>query len=192
MRKKRLALFASGSGSNAENLIRYFSSHPTIEIVEVLCNKPNAFVLQRCQTLQTPSFVFNRADFYDHSVVVDRLLNQNVDYVVLAGFLWLIPTSLVKAFPNRILNIHPSLLPKFGGKGMYGAYVHEAVFKAKETVTGITIHLVNEHYDEGKIIAQFSCPLEAVDTPELIAEKVHQLEYTHLPKVVEDFIAQSS
>ncbi|WP_370088443.1 phosphoribosylglycinamide formyltransferase [Ekhidna sp.] len=185
-----LAILASGSGSNAENITKYFDTHPNIQVKEILSNKPDAFVHERARKLDIPSSTFTRDQFRDSSFI-KRL--EDIDYIILAGFLWLIPQFLVKSFPNRIINIHPSLLPKFGGKGMYGDHVHKAVIEAGEKESGITIHLVNEEYDKGKILFQAKCEVEPSDTPDSLASKIHSLEYTHFPKTIESYIvAQNS
>lgn len=187
----RIAIFASGSGSNAEEIIRYFKHHSSIEVVLVLSNNADALVLQRAARLNVPSCIFNKAQFRESDEVINWLKKAGVTHVVLAGFLWLVPNNLIHAFPNHIVNIHPALLPKFGGKGMYGAKVHEAVKAAGETETGITIHLVNEHYDEGEILFQTSCGVTSQDSPTAIAAKVNQLEYRHYPVVIEKWIMPS-
>lgn len=184
----RLALFASGSGTNAEAIMKHFATHPTIEVSVLLSNNPEAFALQRAKNFNVDTVVFNRAQFRESEVVVEQLKARRITHVVLAGFLWLVPENLIRNFPHRILNIHPALLPKFGGKGMYGMNVHEAVKAAGETETGITIHEVNEKYDEGKIVFQARCRVTADDTPETIAQKIHQLEYQHFPGVIEQWI----
>ncbi len=185
---KKIALFASGSGTNAENIAKYFAASSEVEISAVLCNNPYAFVLKRAEKLGIPSFVFSKNDFYDTDKVLRFLKDKRVDLIVLAGFLWLIPDDLIRQFPNRIVNIHPALLPKFGGKGMYGNRVHEAVIANGETETGITIHLVNEKYDEGKIVFQAKCEVTKEDTAETAASKVHELEYKYFPKVIEEIV----
>jgi phosphoribosylglycinamide formyltransferase-1 len=185
---KRIAIFASGSGSNAENIVKYFQKVPNITVVHVFSNNKNAYVLERMRHLGVLSTVFTRDDFYKSTKIVDLLIENQVDLVVLAGFLWLVPTHLIQAFPQRIINIHPALLPKYGGKGMYGHHVHEAVVKNGETQSGISIHLVNDRYDEGDILFQATCDLNAKDTPEMVAQKVHELEYIHFPKVIHEFL----
>ncbi len=187
---KKIALFASGSGTNAENIAKYFAASSEVEISAVLCNNPYAFVLKRAEKLGIPSFVFSKNDFYDTDKVLRFLKDKRVDLIVLAGFLWLIPDDLIRHFPNRIVNIHPALLPKFGGKGMYGSRVHEAVIANGETETGITIHLVNEKYDEGKIVFQAKCEVTKEDTAETVASKVHELEYKYFPKVIEEIVKE--
>lgn len=188
MKTFNLAVLASGNGSNAAKIIRYFNSHPQIGVSMVLTNNPSAFVLERARELGVESFVFDKATFRSREVFSTLLAGRNITHIVLAGFLWLIPEYLIKAFPDRIINIHPALLPSFGGKGMYGARVHEAVKAAGVAETGITIHLVNEHYDEGKILFQGRCTIDAsLDAP-AIAEKVHALEHQYYPAVIEAWV----
>lgn len=182
---KKIAIFASGSGTNAENIIRYFRAHQTIIIDLVLSNRPDAMVLEKAKNLGVESMVFNRNDFYNTDKVLDTLLDRKIDFVILAGFLWLIPASLIKNFPGRIINIHPALLPKYGGKGMYGMKVHEAVIQNKESESGISIHYVNEAYDEGEIIFQAKCTIDEGESPNSLASKIHKLEYEHFPAVIE-------
>ena len=184
---KKIAIFASGSGSNAENIANYFKDSE-VEISLILSNKKDAYVLERAKNLSIPSFVFNRADFYDNDTVIKELQKHEIDLVVLAGFLWLIPESLIAAFPNQIINIHPALLPKYGGKGMYGMHVHEAVKEAGEKESGITIHFVNENYDEGAIISQHTVALSPSDSADDIASKIHELEYEFFPLAIEKLL----
>jgi phosphoribosylglycinamide formyltransferase-1 len=181
----KIALFASGSGSNAENIVHYFSQNSNFSFPLIVSNKSDAFVHSRAKKLEIPSFTFSREDFNDGEKIRILLSDYNIDCIVLAGFLLKIPQTLILAFPDRIINIHPALLPKHGGKGMYGMRVHEAVAEANEAESGITIHYVNSNYDEGSIIFQVTCPVLPTDTPEMIAEKVHALEYEHFPKVIE-------
>ena len=181
----RIALFASGSGTNVENIVNYFKNSDKVEIVAVLCNKPDAFVLQRAKKHNIRTLVFNKVDLYKENTVLSFLENQKIDFIVLAGFLWLIPPKIVSAYSKRIINIHPALLPKYGGKGMYGMNVHKAVIAAGERESGITIHYVNENYDEGANILQAKVPVDKGDTPETLAEKIHQLEYLYFPKTIE-------
>lgn len=188
MLKKRIAIFASGSGSNAQKIMEHFKKHPDAEVVIVLSNNPNAYVLQRADNFEIPSQVFDRFDFYHTSSIVDLLKKMEVDIIVLAGFLWLIPSNLLQAFPNKIINIHPALLPKYGGKGMYGDKVHLAILKNGETESGITIHFVNEHFDEGEIIYQARFKIEKGDDLEMIKFKGQQLEHLHYPRVVENLL----
>jgi phosphoribosylglycinamide formyltransferase-1 len=181
---KRIVIFASGSGSNAENLVHFFQDNHQIEVVQILTNNPHAKVLDRAKRLKVSALSFNRQAFSKTNDVLNIVKLQQPDLIVLAGFLWKIPESFVEAFPNKIINIHPALLPKFGGKGMYGMHVHEAVVAQKETETGITIHYVNEHYDEGTTIFQAKCDVNHTDTAEDVAAKIHELEMEHFPKVV--------
>jgi phosphoribosylglycinamide formyltransferase 1 len=192
MGKKRIAIFASGSGSNAEEIIRYFSAHPQIEVALLLSNNANAFALERARKHSIPVMIFTREEFLNSSIVIDRLRADDVTHIVLAGFLWLIPVHFIKAFPDRIINIHPALLPLFGGKGMYGMKVHEAVKASGTGETGITIHLVNEHYDEGKVIFQGRCRIDPSLSPHEIAACVHALEHENYPRVIEEWISSGN
>ena len=185
--KFRIAIFASGSGTNAEAIIKYFKDHPLIKIELVLTNNPNALVLERAKKFAVPAKVFNREEFSSDEVV-KWLREYGITHIVLAGFLWLIPASLLKSYPNQIINIHPALLPKFGGKGMYGMKIHELIRSLNETETGITIHLINDKYDEGPILYQGRCEVSSTDTPKDIANKVHQMEYANYPLVIEQWI----
>lgn len=187
---KRIAILASGSGTNAENLINYFKNSDTISVNLVLSNKKDAKVLERATRLKIPNKSFDRNDFVETDEVLN-LLKENADYVILAGFLWKIPAKIIDAFPNKVINIHPALLPKYGGKGMYGMHVHDAVVENKEKETGITIHYVNENYDEGAIIFQKSFEVLESDAAEDVAQKIHQLEYEYFPKVVEKVILEN-
>lgn len=188
---KRIAIFASGSGSNAEQITNYFHSGSNeVKIELILTNKANAFVLERAKNLGIESLVFNRETFYQTNEIVDELQGREIDLIVLAGFLWLVPENLIKAFPNRIINIHPALLPKYGGKGMYGDRVHQAVVANNEKETGITIHLVDEIYDNGKILNQEKCEVLPTDSPSDVAQKIHQLEYEYFPKTIEDYLTK--
>jgi phosphoribosylglycinamide formyltransferase-1 len=182
----KLAIFASGSGSNAENIVKYFAKRKgEIVVPIIISNKKDAFVHERAKKLGIPSFTCSKKEFEEGDGVLNLLRRYEIDRIILAGFLLKVPENLLKAFPDKIINIHPALLPKFGGKGMYGAYVHEAVAAAKEKISGITIHYVNEQYDEGKIIFQASCEILSTDTASDIAAKVHALEYEHFPRVIE-------
>lgn len=185
---KEIVLLASGSGSNVENIINYFEGHKRIKVSCVLTNKANAPVLARCKRLGTPALYFNRNAFTESNIVLELLKSLNPALIILAGFLWKIPEHIIQAFPNGIINIHPALLPKYGGKGMYGNAVHQAVKNNGEEETGITIHYVNEHYDEGTIIQQEKVKLNKEDTLESIAKKVHTLEYDHFPMVIEKLL----
>lgn len=189
---KRIVIFASGSGTNAENLIKYFENHQMARVVQVLTNNPKAKVLDRCKQLKVSALSFNRIAFYDQPDVLNLLKATNPDLIVLAGFLWKFPDTILKIFPNKVINIHPALLPKYGGKGMYGALVHQAIIANQEEETGISIHYVNEHYDEGTLIFQERCRLDKTDTAESVAEKIHELEMEHFPKVVEQLLGDSS
>ncbi|MBI1289016.1 MAG: phosphoribosylglycinamide formyltransferase [Flavobacteriales bacterium] len=184
----RIAIFASGTGTNTVRIIEYFKGHSSIEVALVLSNKVDAPVLEKAKDLGVETFAFNRGAFYETNDVVEKLQADKIDYVVLAGFLWKVPDNLLKAFPDRIINIHPALLPKFGGKGMYGINVHRAVKESGEAETGISIHLVNEEYDKGRMLFQARCKVLESDTPESIAAKVHELEYTNFPVEIERFI----
>lgn len=186
-KKFRIAVFASGSGTNAERIFQHFKNHDLIEIKLLLSNNADAYVLQRAAKANVSFKVFSRQEFRE-GVVLQWLQTGEITHIVLAGFLWLIPEELISAYPNRIINIHPALLPKYGGKGMYGSKVHEAVKAAGDKETGITIHLVNEKYDEGRILFQASVAVNSTDTADEIANKVHQLEYAHYPKVIEKWI----
>ncbi len=185
--KKRIAIFASGAGSNARKIMEHLAHHAALEVVLVVCNKPGAGVIQIAGEKGVPVLMIEREHFLRGNAYVSELkLRHVVDFIVLAGFLWKVPAKLVEAYPGRIINIHPALLPKYGGKGMYGHHVHEAVIAAKEQESGITIHFVNEQYDEGAIIFQAKCPITESDTPETLANKIHALEHEHFPKVVEE------
>jgi len=186
--KKRIAIFASGSGSNAQKIMEHFKKHTDAEVVIVLTNNPEAYVLQRADNFEIPSHVFDKYEFYKTNSVVDLLKNLNIDLIVLAGFMWLVPQNLLKAFPNKIINIHPALLPKYGGQGMYGDRVHRAILDAHEEESGISIHFVNENFDEGEIIHQSRFKIEAGDDLEMIKFKGQQLEHLHYPKVVEQLL----
>jgi phosphoribosylglycinamide formyltransferase-1 len=189
--EKRLAVFASGNGSNAEAIMTYFARHPSISVAALLSNNPNAYALERARRFNVPTLVFSRDQFRQPGEVLNWLSEKEITHLVLAGFLWLVPDYLVKKFEGRIINIHPALLPKYGGKGMYGMKVHEAVKAAGEHETGITIHLVNEHYDKGKVLLQARVKLTGTETPEEIASKVHDLEYRHYPDVIEKWVRNS-
>lgn len=184
---RNIVIFASGSGTNAERIASYFKNNPTIHVALIASENPRAFVLERAKRLGIPTFIFTPKEL-NEGVVLERLLYNRIDFVVLAGFLKMIPAHIVKAYPSRIVNIHPALLPRFGGKGMYGERVHKAVIEAGETESGITIHYVNEHYDEGDIIFQARCPVLSSDTPETLAKRIHELEYMHYPRVIEQLV----
>jgi phosphoribosylglycinamide formyltransferase-1 len=186
--KKRIAIFASGSGSNAQKLMEHFKRSPEVEIALVLTNNPDAYVLQRADNFEIPSHIFDKHEFYKTDQIVDLLKNLEIDLIVLAGFLWLIPKNLIAEYPGRIINIHPAILPKFGGKGMYGDHVHLAVMEAGETEGGITIHYVNENYDEGEYIYQAKYRIDKEDNLEMVKFKGQQLEHQHYPRIVETII----
>ncbi|MEN9296144.1 MAG: phosphoribosylglycinamide formyltransferase [Aquirufa sp.] len=188
---KNLVLFASGSGSNAEKIIEHFKGSDQVQITHIYCNNPTAGIIQRAERLGVPCRVFDR-ESYKNGTVLKEVQSLRTDWIILAGFLWLIPADFVKAFPQRIVNIHPALLPKFGGKGMYGHFVHEAVVAAGEKESGITIHYVNEHYDEGATIFQSSFPVLPSDTPEDVAKKGQVLEHRDFPRVIESLVLPAS
>lgn len=185
---KNIAIFASGSGTNAENITRYFSNSETVNVAVVLSNNKHVGVHARVQKLGIPSFVFSREEFVEGAPVLAKLAEYHIDLIVLAGFMNKISDPLLQAYPGKIINIHPALLPKHGGKGMFGMHVHEAVVAAGEQESGITIHYINENYDEGDIIFQATCPVVPADTPEAVATKVHALEYAHYPHVIEEVL----
>jgi len=184
----KIALFASGSGTNVENIAEYFKNHSDIEIALILSNKSDAYVLERAKKMEIKAMVFNRKQFYNTDNILNTLKDENIDFIVLAGFLWLIPNNLLQEYPQKIINIHPALLPKYGGKGMYGDKVHKTVVDNKEKESGITIHYVNEKYDEGDIIFQAKCKVLPNDTPDDVASKVHNLEYKHFPEIIEKIV----
>jgi phosphoribosylglycinamide formyltransferase-1 len=184
----KIAIFASGSGSNAENIIKYFANNETVSIELIVSNKEDAYVHQRAKNLGVESVTYSKNDFYNTDKVLECLLQKEVGFIVLAGFLLKIPENLLQAYPNKIINIHPALLPKFGGKGMYGDNVHKAVVEAGESESGITIHYVNENYDEGTVIFQAKCPVSVIDSYQDVAKKVHALEYTYFPLIIDKLL----
>ncbi|HOV10786.1 MAG TPA: phosphoribosylglycinamide formyltransferase [Bacteroidales bacterium] len=186
---KRIAIFASGNGSNAENIIKHFAGSKSIEIALILTNNRQAYVIERAKNHDIPIIIFTSKELKETSVVLNKLEEYNIDFIVLAGFLLLVPTTIIRAFPDRIINIHPALLPKYGGKGMYGGFVHEAVRQSGDTETGISIHFVNEKYDAGAVLFQARCVVAPEDTAETIAQKVHQLEYRYFPEIIEKVVA---
>lgn len=188
---KNIAIFASGSGTNAENIIRYFSGSDHARVALVLSNKPDASVLHKAGKLGVPSAVFDRIALYETGEVAGMLVKHRIDLVVLAGFLWLVPKNILDKYSGRIINIHPALLPGYGGKGMYGRRVHEAVIAAGDPESGITIHYVNEKYDDGDVIFQARCPVLPSDTPENLASRIHELEYRHLPRVIDELLGKN-
>jgi len=183
---KRIAIFASGSGSNAENIITYFQKNKKAEVVLVLSNNPKALVLDRAKKLGVQNLVFNKQQLNDSNWAIENL--GPLDLIVLAGFLWKFPEHLIENYKNKVVNVHPALLPKYGGKGMYGMHVHEAVVKNKEIESGITIHYVNEHYDDGAIIFQAKCTIHPKDTASDVAAKIHKLEMRYFPEVVQQIL----
>lgn len=182
---KQLVIFASGSGSNAMNVIAYFSNKPSIQVAAVFCNNPKAGILEKIKSTAVPIVLFDKQQFQNPETFLTLLNQYQPDCIALLGFLWKVPSYLIAAYPQQIVNLHPALLPKYGGKGMYGHHVHEAVKLAGESETGISIHYVNERYDEGKLIAQFKTKLHANDTVESIAQKIHELEQQYVPTVIE-------
>lgn len=181
---KRLSIFVSGNGTNLQRIADYFSTNPDVEIVNVVCNNPQAYSIERAKRLGIPLRMINKEEFKSEAFV-EEMKELNVDLIVLAGFLWKIPEALVKAFPKRIVNIHPALLPKYGGKGFYGEHVHEAVVAAKEPYSGITVHYVNEIYDSGEIILQAHVALDEKETPDSLAAKIHRLEQAYFPVTID-------
>jgi phosphoribosylglycinamide formyltransferase 1 len=184
----KIAIFASGSGSNAQRIVEYFKGHKQIQIELILTNKKDAYVIERAKLLNLPCLIFNRHDFYESDYIFHELESRKIDFIVLAGFLWLVPSSIIHQYHKRIVNIHPALLPAYGGKGMYGDRVHKSVIANKEKISGITIHYVNEQYDEGDVIFQASCNVLDTDTSDSLAEKIHALEYAHFPEVIENLL----
>lgn len=185
---RQIALFSSGNGTNAENIAKYFDKNVQIKVAIVVSNKQNAFVHQRAKALNIPSYSFTKEEIMQGAQVQKLLSDYSIDYIILAGFLLKVPDALLQIYPNRIINIHPALLPKHGGKGMYGDRVHKKVIEMGDTQSGITIHYVNEKYDEGEIIFQESCHILPEDTYEDVAQKVHKLEYAHFPRIIEEVI----
>jgi phosphoribosylglycinamide formyltransferase-1 len=185
---KNIAIFASGSGTNAENIITYFSTRNTAKVALILSNKRDSFVLERAAKHKIRSVFFDHKEFYVTGKVLRYLLLYKIDFIVLAGFLWLVPENILEQYNERIINIHPALLPRYGGKGMYSEYVHRAVIENRDKESGISIHYVNESYDKGGIIFQVRCKVEPSDTPDTLAQKIHALEYQHYPKVIEGLV----
>jgi phosphoribosylglycinamide formyltransferase-1 len=183
---KRIAIFASGSGTNAQRIIEYFSTSKEIFVDSLWSNNENAYALIRAEKLGIETFTFDREEFYRSNEILDRLYDHRIDMIVLAGFLWLVPRNLTELF--TVINIHPALLPKYGGKGMYGMNVHKTVLASKEKESGITIHRVNQEYDKGDVIFQESCPIFPKDTPDSLAERIHELEHLHYPRVIEELL----
>ncbi len=188
----RLAIFASGAGSNAQKIIDYFRNHPQVTIAVIVSNKPEAGVLKIAEREKIATLIIEKGKFFREDGYVEELKTLRIDWIILAGFLWKIPLSLIHAFPLHIINIHPALLPKFGGKGMYGHFVHEAVIAAGETQSGITVHYVDEHFDHGAPIFQATCIIDKTDTPETLARKIHELEHAHYPEVINKLITSGT
>ena len=186
---KKLALFASGNGTNVQQISEYFAQSDKVKVDCVVVNKENIYVIKRAEKFGIDCFYFNREDFYNSDKVLDLMKTRGIDYIILAGFLWLVPANLLQNYDRKIINIHPALLPNYGGKGMYGHHVHEAVIKAKEKRSGITVHYVNDKYDSGDIIFQAECSIEPADTPDDLAAKIHVLEKTYFPKVIEEVVS---
>jgi phosphoribosylglycinamide formyltransferase-1 len=186
--KKRIAIFASGSGSNAQKIMEHFKKHTDAEVAIVLTNNPEAYVLQRADNFEIPTHIFDKHEFYETDDVVDLLKNLNIDLLVLAGFLWLVPDNMLANYPKRIINIHPALLPKYGGKGMYGDRVHKEVLANGDEESGISIHYVNEDFDSGEIIYQARFKIEKNDDLELVKFKGQQLEHQYFPKIIEQVL----
>ena len=181
----KLAILASGNGTNAQQISEYFHGSDKVSVDCIIYNRKDAFVAKRAERLGIPAQYFGRADFYETGAVLRYLQERDIDWVILAGFLWLVPEDMLKAYPNRIINIHPALLPKYGGKGMYGHHVHEAVIANREKESGITIHIVDQYYDKGTVLFQAKCQLTEEDTPDSLAEKIHLLEKEYFPRVIE-------
>ena len=187
-----IAIFASGNGSNAENIIAYFKGNPGVCVKLIVCNSSKEFVIERAANNEIPSLIVSKQELQDNTGITKILTEHQINWIVLAGFLLLIPPYLLDFFPDKIINLHPALLPNFGGKGMYGMHVHNAVIEKREAESGITIHIVNPHYDEGKIIAQHKCKVSPDDTPEILAHKVHRLEYKYYPQEIDKLITNNN
>lgn len=188
--KYNIAIFASGAGSNAKKIIEHFKNHTSVKIALIVSNKADAGVLQIAKEFQIPSLIIEKERFFRGDVYLNELKAAQINFIVLAGFLWKVPSALIAAYPNKIINIHPALLPKYGGKGMYGHFVHEAVIDSKEKESGITIHYVDDKYDHGNIIFQTTCPVLPNDTPDDLANRIHVLEHEHYPKIVEKCLSE--
>ncbi|MDX2003126.1 MAG: phosphoribosylglycinamide formyltransferase [Chitinophagales bacterium] len=189
MEPQKIAIFLSGAGSNAEAIMQHFHGRDDIKVTLVVSSNPLAGGLKKAEHFDVPTLILEKAAFYGNELLLSQLRERGIDWIVLAGFLWLVPPYLIRAFPARIINIHPALLPKYGGKGMYGAKVHEAVIAAGEQESGITIHYIDEHYDEGVIISQEKCKISFGETPETLAAKIHQLEHRVYPQVIDKTIS---
>lgn len=189
-KRLRMAIFLSGTGTNAVNIIECFSASHNLEVILLLTNKADSGAERISKKYNIPFFLFDKMEFSSSEVVLNMLNENKIDYIILAGFLWLMPQNILSSFPDKIINIHPALLPKYGGKGMYGSRVHESVIENKEPFSGITIHLVNQHYDEGEVLFQASCIVEEEDSADVLAKKIHELEYKYFPKVIESYLIQ--
>lgn len=188
----KLAIFASGNGTNAQRISEYFADNKSIKVDCIIYNRSNAYVAERAKKLGVPAQYFNREDFYSNGRVLQYLKEHGIDWIILAGFLWLVPKEILEAFPNHIINIHPALLPKYGGKGMYGEHVHHAVIANHEKESGITIHIVDSQYDKGTTLFQAKCQLTQEDTPDTLAAKIHELEQTYFPVIIEKTISSEN
>lgn len=184
----KLAILASGNGTNAQRISEYFAAHNDINVDCIIYNVKDAYVAKRAEAVGVPAYLFKKSDFYENGNVLSFLKERNIEWVILAGFLWLVPKAIIDAFPHRIINIHPALLPLYGGKGMYGNHVHEAVIANHEKESGITIHTIDDQYDKGEILFQAKCGITEEDTPETLAAKIHELEQAHFPAVIEKAI----
>ena len=189
---KHIAIFASGTGTNAQAIINHFKNSSSVKIALIISNKPDAGVLKITEKENIPSIIIDKEKFFRGNAYVDELKEKKIDFIVLAGFLWKIPSALIKAYPNKIINIHPALLPKYGGKGMYGHHVHETVIVNKEKESGITIHFVDELYDHGSIIFQATCSIDENDTADILAGKIHKLEHENFPRVIEEVVKKAA
>lgn len=186
-----IAIFASGAGSNARKILEHLKGHSSIKVGLIVCNKPGAGVLSIAEEWHIPTLIIEKETFFRGNHYLPELAAHGINFIVLAGFLWKIPSGLIKAYPNKIINIHPALLPKYGGKGMYGMHVHQAVIAAGEKESGITIHYVDEHYDHGDHIFQATCSIEPGDSPDQLAQKIHALEHAHFPRIVEETVLKN-
>ena len=185
---KKIAIFGSGFGSNAENICLFFAKSPDISVVLIATNNKNCFLVNRAKKLKVPVVVFSKNELNNFDKLYEKLLKKRVDYIVLAGFLLKIPTEMINKYSDKIINLHPSLLPKYGGKGMYGDHVHREVLRANEDVSGITVHLVNEKYDDGKILFQKKCNISSTETVSSLSKKINELELLFFPKIINDYL----
>ncbi|MDR0815221.1 MAG: phosphoribosylglycinamide formyltransferase [Bacteroidales bacterium] len=185
---KKIVIFASGSGTNMQRIVEYFTGRGFVDVQKLYCNRQDAYVLERAKQLDIPAVIFGKDDFYHTDLILNSLKALSPDLIVLAGFLWKVPEKIIQAFPRKIINIHPALLPKYGGKGMYGEHVHRAVIESGDVESGVTVHYVNENYDEGNVIMQAKCAIQRGDTPETLAQKIHTLEYDYFPVAIEQLL----